>query len=335
MSTPVPWFSRRLLRGAFLLLAALGTAAPAAPPMADFSAEIGKLREKLKSSPRDEESRARMAEIGWRMAAAIEDAEAMEEGDRARAIAKQIEQELPDIVWRTRHYAEHKDDARAQLARAVFHRTGTLLEQDETAACEYYRRASRQELPAALWRYSLCVARENREYGRTLLESAARAGHPTAQQVMAEAWMAEQNAEKREDAVELLMTSANAGRRSARLLLAALYETGTVMEKNIKLAEEIYREIATQGHPVAQNNLGALYQRNGDLAQASTWYLKAAEQDLPVAQLNLGLLYTQGQAPFDNGCEALKWIRRAADQSMEMARKILAEPAQYNIRCDQ
>ncbi len=320
----------------FAVLLMLPTAAGVnAMPLPQLSAEIAALREVLKAQPKHEEARTKMARIGWQMAAAIEDAEAVEDNERARAIARQIEKELPDIVWRTKHFAENKNDVDAQLAGAVFHRTGTLLEQDETAACEYYRRASKQGHPSALWRYSLCAAREDRDYARKILENAANAGHPTAQQIMAEAWMAEQNVERREEALTMLRTSASAGRRSARLLLAALYETGTMVDKNVQLAEEIYREIATEGHPVAQNNLGALYQRRGDLAQAAEWYRKAAEEGLAVAQLNLGLLHAQQQEPFNDGCEALKWIRLAADQSMDMAKKITADPGSYGIQCDQ
>ncbi len=321
-----------------LLLCALApgaTFAAASIQIPELLKEIKQLREALKSQSDQEPTRARLAAIGWQLAEEIERAESLERDDIARAVSAEIRKKLPDIIWRTKHYAEHKNDARAQLARAVFHRTGTLLEQDETTACTYYRKAARQAhpTPAALWRYSLCAARDNQEYGRTLLQDAAEAGHPTAQQILAETWMSEQKPEMREAAVNMLQSSANSGRRSAKLLLAALYETGTILQKSIPQAEKIYRSIADEGHAVAQNNLGALYQRKGEFEEASIWYRKAAEQGLPVAQLNFGLLYTQGVAPYDNGCEAMKWIRMAADQSLEMAKKIVADPGKFQINC--
>lgn len=305
----------------------------AASPVAALEQEIGALRAVLKTQPKHAESRQRLAEIGWQLAEEIERAEAVEDLPLAKHLAGRIQQLLPDIVWRTKHNAEQKNDPRAMLALAVFLRIGLLMEADAVSSCANYRKAAGTGHPAALWRYSLCAARDNLDYGRKLLRSAADAEHPAAQHVLAETMLTSQNPAERLAAADYLKRSAAAGRPTARLLLAALYETGTVVEKNSAEAEQIYTQLAEEGSAVAQNNLGALHERNGDLEQAMNWYQKAAQQGLPVAQLNIGLLYGQDEAQFHDDCQALEWITRAADQDMERARQILADPASNRLDC--
>ncbi len=317
-------------------LAAMAILVLGAPASANESlvAEIDQQRALLGAESTKAAARQRLAEIGWALAEAMENAEAVERHGDAAHIARAIKQKLPDIVWRTQHYADHKNDPQAQLAAATLHRTGTLLEHDPVKACDYYRKVSSSENAIALWRLSACVAPSDRPAARALLERAAVAGHAEAQQMLAEVWLTNREEERRKMAVELLKLSAAQGRRSSVLLLAALFETGTVVEKNIDKAAELYRNIAEQGNAVGQNNLGALYQRQGKIDDAAEWYRKAADQNLPVAQLNYGLLHTRGEAPWNDGCMAKDWIGRAADNGLELAGKILKSPAEYNIRCE-
>ncbi len=57
-------------------------------------------------------------------------------------------------------------------------------------------------------------------------------------------------------------------------------------------AFQIYKRLAEQGNPRAQNNLGNLYDMGQgvapDLRQAAYWYGKAAAQGHSIAQYNLG-----------------------------------------------
>ena len=49
-------------------------------------------------------------------------------------------------------------------------------------------------------------------------------------------------------------------------------------------------------------------------AEAVKWYRKAAELGLAIAQYNLGGIYAKGQGVPENDAEAVKWYRKAAVQ---------------------
>ncbi|MGA9623007.1 MAG: tetratricopeptide repeat protein [Bryobacteraceae bacterium] len=73
------------------------------------------------------------------------------------------------------------------------------------------------------------------------------------------------------------------------------------------------REQAERGNARAQCNLGAIYDRDQDYAEAFRWYLKAAEQDYDTAQYLLGGMYEQGKGVAQDYAEAVRWWRKAAE----------------------
>ena len=83
-------------------------------------------------------------------------------------------------------------------------------------------------------------------------------------------------------------------------------------------ALRLYRALATDGHAVAQFNLGLMYADGRwvpkDDAQAVHWYRRAAEQGDANAQHNLGLMYAQGHGVPKDDAQAVHWWRRAAEQ---------------------
>ena len=84
---------------------------------------------------------------------------------------------------------------------------------------------------------------------------------------------------------------------------------------NYEKALRFYREVAEQGHVIAQYTLGNMYE-NGrgvaqDYAEAVKWYKKAAEQGNAYAQNNLGLSYANGTGVAQDYGEAVTWFRKA------------------------
>ena len=75
-------------------------------------------------------------------------------------------------------------------------------------------------------------------------------------------------------------------------------------------------ELAGQGHPVAQFNLGIHFDQGlgvaQDFAQAAKWYRLAAQQGHAGAQFNLGGLYAQGQGLPQDLVRAGVWFTLAA-----------------------
>ncbi len=92
-------------------------------------------------------------------------------------------------------------------------------------------------------------------------------------------------------------------------------------------ALRLWRPLAEQGNPRAQNNLGEMY-RNGhgvpqDYVEAMRWYRKAADRGHAFAQANLGAMYANGDGVPQDYAEAARWFRKAADQGHATA--------QYNL----
>ena len=68
----------------------------------------------------------------------------------------------------------------------------------------------------------------------------------------------------------------------------------------------------------------AAFQR-GDYATALREWLPLAEQGDVDAQFILGYIYERGEGVPQNGAEAVKWYRKAAEQGDEDAKRLLKE----------
>lgn len=49
------------------------------------------------------------------------------------------------------------------------------------------------------------------------------------------------------------------------------------------------------------------------------WFREAAEQEYPVAQYNMGIMYEEGRGVAKSKSEAIKWYRRAANHGYREA----------------
>jgi TPR repeat protein len=106
----------------------------------------------------------------------------------------------------------------------------------------------------------------------------------------------------------------------AQFDLGYMYENGRGVSKDDQQALTWIRKAADQGLAAAQLNLGLMYQ-NGqgvpkDDKQAAVWFGKAADQNDVVAQFNLGVMYTNGQGVAKDYQQAVGWFRKAADQGL-------------------
>ncbi len=87
--------------------------------------------------------------------------------------------------------------------------------------------------------------------------------------------------------------------------------------QNYAKALEIWRPLAVRGIPVAQYNLGFMFESGWGVArndqEAAGWYQFAADQGHAKAQFNLGRLYMEGRGVEENKGLGLYWIQNAAD----------------------
>jgi uncharacterized protein len=83
-------------------------------------------------------------------------------------------------------------------------------------------------------------------------------------------------------------------------------------------ASWLLRPLAEHGQPVAQFDLGFLYDTGRgvqrDYGEAMKWYRLAAEEGNAVAQYQLGSMYANGRGVPRDYAEAAKWYRRSAQQ---------------------
>jgi hypothetical protein len=82
-------------------------------------------------------------------------------------------------------------------------------------------------------------------------------------------------------------------------------------------AVQLYRQAATQGHAIAQNDLGYMYLVGRgvarDYSEALRLFRQAAAQGEPVAYQNLGVMYEYGHGVDQNIAEAQRWYAKAAE----------------------
>ena len=100
--------------------------------------------------------------------------------------------------------------------------------------------------------------------------------------------------------------------------LGVMYETGDGVPKSYTKAAKWYRLAAQAGDVHAQVNLGWLYQKGRGVPKSDAkglyWYTLAAKHGDPTGEYDLGQAYYYGEGVPRSYAEAVKWYRRAADQ---------------------
>ena len=91
------------------------------------------------------------------------------------------------------------------------------------------------------------------------------------------------------------------------------------MPQDYTEAAKLYRLAADQGTPVAQSNLGPMYQSGRGVPrsypEAVMWFRRAADQGDAEAQSNLGVMYSEGQGLPQDYVQAFMWLDIAAAQN--------------------
>lgn len=120
------------------------------------------------------------------------------------------------------------------------------------------------------------------------------------------------------NAVRLYRTLAEQGDPRAQNSLGRMYLRGQGVGRDYQEAMKWFRRAAALGIADAQFNLGEIYLRefgvDQDLVQAARWYTRAAEQGHVAAQVTLAALYTIGGGVGENQQKAAYWFERAATQ---------------------
>jgi TPR repeat protein/CHAT domain-containing protein len=138
-------------------------------------------------------------------------------------------------------------------------------------------------------------------------------------------------AERFDEALKVIRTSAEVGHPTGLIMLASIFQSGQGLPRDEVEAIRLYKLAAEQGSVVAQVNLGFIYANAQDVlrnnAEAARWYQLAAKQGYAPAQVALGFMYKTGNGVAKNEGEALRLFRLAADQGNTVAQQNLSNLA--------
>jgi hypothetical protein len=116
-------------------------------------------------------------------------------------------------------------------------------------------------------------------------------------------------------AMALWLPLAEQGYVNAQINLAALYEQGNGVERDLERAAAWYRAAARQDSAIGQYNLGLFLTEHDsdgvDTERALHWLGRAAEQGFADAQLQIGLMCARGVAGAGRLAEAVHWLYQA------------------------
>lgn len=117
-------------------------------------------------------------------------------------------------------------------------------------------------------------------------------------------------------ALQLFQEQAKDGDPLAQHNLGVMYQHGQGVPQNIQQSVKWYYEAANQGLAEAQYNLGVLYLTGSDLPRdfnkAKQLFSNAANKGFPAAQYNLGLIYAKGYGVRKDKVLAYQWFDLAS-----------------------
>ena len=122
---------------------------------------------------------------------------------------------------------------------------------------------------------------------------------------------------------------ARQGNPLAQFNVGLIYQHGLGVKPDLAEAIKWYERAAENDDAQAQRVIGDMYIEgvwgNADYATAAQWYKLAAEFGDAEAQRKLGALYLQGQGVERNRDTAMKWLRLSGKQDDAVARRLLNE----------
>ena len=124
------------------------------------------------------------------------------------------------------------------------------------------------------------------------------------------------------EAIRLLKSAAESGHQLSQTELGIMYTRGGEVEPNIDKAIEYLTLAAEGGNGYAAFNLGKLYANRASIqnSQKAIYYLqKSYDQGISNSANELGLIYLNGKGISQNGEQALKWFKQAANDHGDTA----------------
>jgi uncharacterized protein len=125
--------------------------------------------------------------------------------------------------------------------------------------------------------------------------------------------------EDNEEAARWFKEAAKQGNVKSLNSLAAMYEQGQGVQRNLGEAFRLRQQAAVRGNTVAEAMLGQMYADGRGVArndaEAVKWFRKAADHGYYFAQSRLGAMYRDGRGVPQDLVEAHKWFTLSAQSA--------------------
>jgi len=119
------------------------------------------------------------------------------------------------------------------------------------------------------------------------------------------------------------------GNPVAQFNLGHMYEFGEGVTPNHELAAKWYKLAADQGDASAQHSLGNYYFNSGSYTTATNWYKQSAEQGLAEAQADLGASYGLGQGVPQSYIYAHMWSNISSLTGFDKGARLTTELEEF------
>ncbi len=222
----------------------------------------------------------------------------------------------------------------AQNAIGVLYLNGWGVNRDYAKALKWFRESAQQGEArgqfnlGGLYDAGQGVDR-NYELAAKWYRKSAEQGYPPGQSLLASMY-ARGNGVSQDytEAMKWYRKAADQGDAIAQTRVGFMFVEGQGVPKNYKEAEKWFRKAASQGHPLGYYWLGRLYFEGWGVKknynEAVRWSQQAADHETQEAQYILGYIYANGGDKVEkDDVRAIMWLRRAAVQGYEDARKLL------------
>jgi len=292
----------------------------------DYETEIAKLRPLVGNPDSHDRAMEQLGALSVRAANDLEIALTLGDAQKAEELDRLIREKLGDTRWRVEQRAK-KGDADALVAVGLFHARNLLAARNTEKACAAFTKAAERNSIAGSYQAALCLLKSEPEQAAGLMQRAADAGHPAAQEAVGRACLERKPKPELACAERNLEAAAKTGRPSAQSLLGWMYANGAGVPQDARKAAALYLEAARSNDPAAQNNLGELYEKgvgvNKDTRLAASWYRQAAQAGFGAAQFNLGRMYALGAGVDRDPAKARAWLEKASAQGIAQAGELI------------
>ena len=226
----------------------------------------------------------------------------------------------------------------------LIYEEGDGVQKNILKAAEWYQKGVNAAIPSCLYRLGMLILEKEiagePEKGFGLIQQAAEAGYPFAQNYMGRAyrygWHVKGNPVR---ATNWFTKAAEQNLPDAMCNLGDMYSAEDGLTVDYEKAIYWYEQAAEAKHSRALTELGDLYYSGKgvtqDYGKAMEYYQKACDEGYPYAFYSMGFMYLRGQGTEPNREKAMEYLSQAAAMGNESAFQLLDQMETGNTDDDE